>query len=74
MIRISYSRHALDRLRKRGISKQLVYEAVEKAQERKLQLNLGTVKCIYSKSGKKLVVVYIQDKNSFKIVTAYYQD
>lgn len=74
MVRISYSRHALDRLRKRGISRQLVREATEKAQERKLQLNLGTVICVYSKSGKKLVVIYIQNKYSFKIVTAYYQD
>ncbi|MEK7629325.1 MAG: DUF4258 domain-containing protein [Patescibacteria group bacterium] len=74
MIRISYSKHSLDRLRKRGISKNLVHEAIEKGQERKLQLNLGTVKCVYAKSGKKLVVIYLQNKENFKIVTAYYQD
>ena len=74
MIRISYSQHALDRLRKRGISKQLVREAIEKGQERKLQLNLGTIKCTYSKNGVKLIVVYIQKKENFKIVTTYYQD
>ncbi|MEK7564763.1 MAG: DUF4258 domain-containing protein [Patescibacteria group bacterium] len=74
MIRISYSKHSLDRLRKRGISKNLVHEAIEKGQERKLQLNLGTVKCVYAKNGKKLVVIYLQDKDNFKIVTAYHQD
>ena len=74
MIRVSYSKHSLDRLRKRGISKKLVHEALEKGQERRLQLNLGTVKCVYSKNGKKLVVIYLQKKENFKIVTAYYQD
>lgn len=74
MIRVSYSKHSLDRLRKRGISKKLVHEAVEKGQERKLQLNLGTVKCVYTENSKRLVVIYIQNKENFKIVTAYYQD
>lgn len=74
MIRLSYSKHALDRLRKRGISKKLVHEAIEKGQERKIQLNLETVKCVYAKNGKKLVVIYIQNKENFKIVTAYHQD
>lgn len=69
-MQISYSKHALERLRNRNILRKEVEEALIKGQTRKIQSS-GTIKCEYNKSGKKLVVIYEQRKDKFKIITAY---
>jgi len=59
---IRYSRHALERLKQRGIIKKEIEEALVNGQQRVLQEH-GTIECIHTKRGKKLVVVYNQDKD-----------
>ena len=70
-MKIRYSKHALERLKQRGIAKKEAEEALVNGQQRVLQEH-GTIECIYTKRGEKLVVVYNQDKDKYKIVTAYY--
>jgi hypothetical protein len=67
---VRYSKHAKDRLKARGISKKDVHEALIHGQRRFIQAD-RTVKCEYSKSGKKLVIIYEQKKAKYKIITAY---
>ena len=70
---IGYTRHALRRCRRRKISSELVEEAIIRGQERKYQ-GYGIIKCTYRKDNKKLVVVYKQNREKYKIITTYYED
>ena len=70
-MKISYIRHALLRLKERGISRQEVEEAIIKGQERKIQPN-GRIKCFYKSGEETIVVIYSQQKDVYKIITAYY--
>ena len=70
-MKIRYSRHALERLKQRSITKKEIEEALVNGQQRTLQEH-GTIECIHTRQGKKLVIVYYQDKEKYKIVTAYY--
>lgn len=72
-MKIRFSKHSLERLSKRGINKKEVIEALLKGQSRAYQQH-GTIKCVYKKSNRNLVIIYYQNKEQFKIVTAYYED
>ena len=58
---------------KRGISEGDIKEAIVKGQRRWLQ-SRDTVKCIYTKNGKELVVIYKQNRENYKVITTYYKD
>jgi hypothetical protein len=70
-MKIRYIRHAIEQIRERGISKRDIEEAVMKGQERYVQVN-GRIKCIYKKKNKTLIVIYKQDKENYKIITAFH--
>jgi|GEM_PF-6972423 len=70
-MKISYSAHARKRMKKRGVSRKDVEGALLGSQNRLFQPH-GTVKCEWKRAGKKLVVVYKQNKENYNIVTAYY--
>lgn len=72
-MQIEHTKHALSRYRRRKISPELIKEAIIRGQERKYQTH-GTIKCIYRKDNKKLVVVYKQNRAKYKIITTYYED
>lgn len=66
-MKVEYTKHALSRCRGRKIFPELVEEAIMKGQERKYQKQ-GTIKCVYRKDNKRLVVVYKQNKEKYKII------
>jgi len=72
-MKVKYSRHALQRLRKRGISRREVEEALVSGQRRNPQEH-GTIKCVYTKKDYKLVIIYHQQKEKYLIVSAYYEN
>lgn len=72
-MKIEYSRHALDSMSRRKINKRLVRGALLNGQKREFQEH-GTIKCVYANDGKKLVVIYQQNKDKYKIVTTFYED
>ena len=65
-----YSKHALDRMFQRGITKEETKEAILKAQTRKPQSD-GTIKAIYKKNRKVLVVIYTTEGSNVKIVSTF---
>ena len=69
-MKISYISHAKARMEEREISEKQVEEAIVKGQNRYIQKN-GRVKCIYRDRGKKLIVIYRQVKEKYKIITTY---
>ncbi len=68
---ISYIPHALSQIKARGISKAEVEEVIVKGQERQLQPN-DRVKCLYRNKKGKIVVIYEQRRENYKIITAYH--
>ena len=70
-MKISYISHAKDRMKERGISIKQVEEAIVKGQNRYIQKN-GRVKCIYKDQGKRLIVIYRQSKENYKVITIFY--
>lgn len=72
VMKIRYSKHALDRLRQRGISKKETREAVLYGQKREWQSVGETIRCTYKKKNKQLVVIYKQQKEIHTVITTYY--
>lgn len=72
-MKIEYSHHALYKMGRRGISENDIKEAIIKGQQRWLQVH-STIKCIYTKNGKELVVIYEQNRENYKVITTYYKD
>jgi len=71
IMKISYILHAKVRMKERGISRKQVEEAIVSGQYRYIQKN-GRIKCIYKDKGKKLIVVYRQVKENYKVITLFY--
>ena len=69
-MKIRYTAHAKERLRERGIKKSEIEEAVINGQKREVQSN-GSILCKYTKGGKELILIYWQEKDKYKIITAY---
>ncbi|MDP1689133.1 MAG: DUF4258 domain-containing protein [bacterium] len=72
-MKIRYSKHALDRLKQRVISKRLITEALINGQNREI-LEYEKIKCVYKFGTKKLIVIYKQDKEIYIIITSYYEN
>jgi len=72
-MKIKFTRHALDRIRSRGITKREAKEAVLNGQTWDLQVH-GTIRRAYKSNGHTLVVIYEQLKDHFNIITAYYEN
>lgn len=72
-MKIEYTRHALDRMKGRGITRKDVIECLVKAQSFKQQPG-GSIKSIYRNKSKKLVVIYEKQKEKYKIITTYYEN
>ena len=72
IIELRYTRHALKRMKCRNITKRLVQEALIHGQKREQQED--KIKCSYIKGKDKLVIIYKQQKEIYKIITAYYED
>ncbi|MEK7147034.1 MAG: DUF4258 domain-containing protein [Patescibacteria group bacterium] len=69
-MKIRYSKHAIERMKERGISRNGIKEILLKGQKRGFQSD-GSIKCVYSKKAEKITVIYYQEKENFKIITAY---
>ena len=69
-MKISYISHAKDRMKERGISIKQIEEAIVRGQNRYIQKN-GRVKCVYKYRGKKLIVIYRQVQERYKVITTY---
>lgn len=65
-----YSKHALDRMSQRGITKKEVEEAVLNAKTRIPQLN-KQIKVFYTKNRKTLIVIYIPEGSNIKIISTF---
>lgn len=72
-MKLEYSRHAIERMRERGIKRVEVKDAVVNGQQRTVQRD-GSIECKYLKGGKKLIVIYSQNKENYKIITTYYEN
>lgn len=68
---IGYIPHALEQMRKRGIGKAVVEEAITKGHKRYVQQN-GRIKCMYIKNSVTVVVIYKKDLANYIVITAYY--
>lgn len=69
-MKIQYTKHVVERMEERGISRKDINEVLLKGQKREFQFD-GSIKCVYSKKGEKIVVIFYQEKENFKIITAY---
>ena len=68
-MRIIYSLQALERIRQRGISKELVILCIQnpdKSEELK-----GVYRCIKRINNKVIIVIYKRENDRFIVVTAY---
>ena len=70
-MKVSYIPHAKEQMVERGISSKQVEEAIIKAQKRYIQRN-GKVRCVYKNKRKELIVIYRQNKENYKVITAFY--
>ncbi|MBI2628209.1 MAG: DUF4258 domain-containing protein [Candidatus Niyogibacteria bacterium] len=69
-MKIRYSKHAIERMKERGISGNDIKEILLKGQNREFQSD-GSIKCVYINKDEKIIVIYYQEKENFKIITAY---
>jgi len=68
-VRIVYSLHALERMRQREISKELIVQCIQnpdKSEELK-----EVYRCIKRINNKVIIVVYKRENDKFIVVTAY---
>ncbi len=68
-MKIHYTLHALERMRQRGIRKDLVEQCVRES-DRDERLD-DVRRCIKRLDGKVLVVIYRRDSDTIIIVTAF---
>jgi len=67
----AYSKHALERMSERGVSKKLVEEVIIKAQKRKYQPH-DTIEATYTQGQSELTVVYSKmSRGRLKIISTY---
>lgn len=71
-MKIKFTQHATERMRRRRISKGDVKEAIVNGQHRQWQIHDGTIKCTLTKNNRKLIVIYKQVKDKYIIITAYF--
>ena len=68
-MKIRYTLHALERMKQRGIDKELVEECLENP-DRTL-LKEDTYRCIKKIDDKVLVVIYRKNNNTILVITAF---
>lgn len=69
-----YTRHVLDRMSQRGITKKRVEEAIAKAQTFEPLLE-GKRKATYKRKGKKsLIIIYTPKGKKLAIISTYYDN
>ncbi len=71
-MRIRYTKHSLDRLKERGVSKRDVKKALQKGN--KMSAQGGSMRCSFRTSeGDNLVIIFnLKGIADFEIITAYY--
>jgi len=68
-VKIIYSLHALERMRQRGISKELIVLCIQNP-DKSEELE-EVYRCIKKIDNKVIVVVYRRENDKFMVVTAY---
>ena len=68
-MKIRYTLHALERMKQRGIDKELVEECLENPDRTLLEED--TYKCIKKINDRVLVVIYRKNADSILIITAF---
>ena len=71
--RFKYTKHALEKIKRRGITKKKIREVVLKAQSRITQEN-RKIKATYTENGNKISVIYRVKGNVITIITTFYGD
>ena len=68
-MKIRYTLHALERIKQRGIYKELVEECLEKPDRTLLEED--TYRCIKKINDRVLVVIYRKDNDTILVITAF---
>ncbi len=68
-MRIVFSLHALERMRQRGIGKELVVLCIQNP-DRSEELE-GVCRCVKKINNKVIIVIYRRENGKFIVVTAY---
>ena len=68
-MRIIYSLHALERMRQRGIGKELIVLCIQKP-DKSEELE-GVYRCVKKIDNKVIIVIYRRENDKFTVVTAY---
>jgi len=68
-VNIIYTMHALERIRQRGINKNLVLKCLSESDKDEELENVR--RCIKKINDKLIVVIYRKEDNNFIIITAY---
>ncbi len=68
-MKIRYTLHALERIKQRGIDKELIEECLENPD--RTQLKEDTYRCIKKTNGRVFVVIYRKNDNIILVITAF---
>ncbi|MEM3641611.1 MAG: DUF4258 domain-containing protein [Candidatus Bathyarchaeia archaeon] len=67
-----FSRHALEKARKRGISMSKIYQALEDPDELYEDIEHKTKIAIKKTNSKLVILAYTKEKETVKVITVYY--
>jgi len=68
-VKIVYSLHSLERLRQRGIGKELVVLCIQNPD--KSEALEGVYRCVKKINDKVIIVIYKRENDRFIVITAY---